>query len=1149
MKVSLYLYILAYCAVFSNQLLYAQESPRIVPPAPNAAALAQYADIPVSKYTGVPNISIPLHTINSGEIQLPISLSYHSSGIKANQEASSVGLGWSLNAGGIITRQIRGIDDFNTENQYKGYLISPELPVYGSYNGLYGTGSTGTGSTILDPFIEVYCQPGRLSIDGMTYIPGTSSCSVEQVADTESDLYSFNFGKFSGKFVVNKDGSTVLYTPDSGIIIKVINTNNWQATTNDGIIYKFAEKEYTTPYSYNTSSYSESLPFVKGGNASSKYISSWFLSEIRLPNGETINFYYNNLNTDAWSYGPISIIRAQQVPGHINCSYDNERLNSYNLQYTKSSSQNNNECYLNSIVWLGGSINFSYSDRDDIDASVSQKSKKIETISIKKLDGTLPFNSNGTEISRIKFNYTYFNSQDYNNTYKYLSLRLKLDSLSIDDKVYGFNYINPNSLSKKNSNSIDHWGYFNNQANLSEITQGSYGNTYKVPYFIPELLVVGEGLLQGTKFYEGANRKCNPTVLTNGMLSSIQYPTKGLVSFEFEPNTFLLNLNDPNTSYGLLEYDDVYDDQLITAVDYAYDAHNCGISQCYPNNNHKSKTFVLTGTTVVAVKFQYYPYGSQPSSYVVPTDTNGNGKSFGSITRIDGGGTFSKSYYFIKNDITETYEEFITLAAGTYVLSVFSNAQNFGSTAMVDYSVEKDLANEKVVVGGGVRVKKITSQKNTRVFDYNQDENEQKTSGILLVEPNYGYINYNMFECFISFLRESSPASALSESVATVGYSCVKESISDQIDTSHTISKYKNNKEFRSRGSNIPVLPEFGNGILLEERFLKNSITLYKKNYNYIDALVKPYEYYNTYFLRLSFAFGNYYAVNYYKIKPAWWKLISETTQSYYYNEVGVLNINESKIDFEYNPDNYLIKQTTSEDSDGHITETKIYYPDDVLNVNSLPGEILTDPDYNAINVLKSQNRKNIPIQTDNKDNGQLLSTRTIYRDWKASANSVVRIVEPQFIKTLKGVYHATTNPYQTRTTFYDYDTYGNPLEVGQSSGQHTSYLWGYGNQLPVAKVDNASYSELTGTGIVLSTINSAATDDQTMRNELNKLRTLSNSFVTTYTYKPLIGLTSETDPKGYTIYYEYDDFNRLEYIRDAEGKILSKHEYHYKGQ
>ena len=32
----------------------------MVQPAPNAAALGKYADYPVSYYTGVPNISVPL---------------------------------------------------------------------------------------------------------------------------------------------------------------------------------------------------------------------------------------------------------------------------------------------------------------------------------------------------------------------------------------------------------------------------------------------------------------------------------------------------------------------------------------------------------------------------------------------------------------------------------------------------------------------------------------------------------------------------------------------------------------------------------------------------------------------------------------------------------------------------------------------------------------------------------------------------------------------------------------------------------------------------------------------------------------------------------------------------------------------------------
>jgi YD repeat-containing protein len=46
-----------------------------------------------------------------------------------------------------------------------------------------------------------------------------------------------------------------------------------------------------------------------------------------------------------------------------------------------------------------------------------------------------------------------------------------------------------------------------------------------------------------------------------------------------------------------------------------------------------------------------------------------------------------------------------------------------------------------------------------------------------------------------------------------------------------------------------------------------------------------------------------------------------------------------------------------------------------------------------------------------------------------------------------------------------------------------------------------------------------------------------------------LIGVTSSTDPRGQTVYYEYDAFNRLEKVKDQDGRILTKNEYHYKNQ
>ena len=84
----------------------------VLPPSPNAASISRYVDIPVSLYTGIPNISIPVYNLDNGAShQLPITLNYHASGIKVDDIASWVGTGWSLDCGGVIARTMHGLPD------------------------------------------------------------------------------------------------------------------------------------------------------------------------------------------------------------------------------------------------------------------------------------------------------------------------------------------------------------------------------------------------------------------------------------------------------------------------------------------------------------------------------------------------------------------------------------------------------------------------------------------------------------------------------------------------------------------------------------------------------------------------------------------------------------------------------------------------------------------------------------------------------------------------------------------------------------------------------------------------------------------------------------------------------------------------------
>ena len=90
-----------------TSVLMAQEMPEVVPPTPEAASLGKFSEIPISHYTGLPNISVPIASFNVGDKSFPVSLSYHARGIQVSELASRVGIGWALNAGGQISRQVR----------------------------------------------------------------------------------------------------------------------------------------------------------------------------------------------------------------------------------------------------------------------------------------------------------------------------------------------------------------------------------------------------------------------------------------------------------------------------------------------------------------------------------------------------------------------------------------------------------------------------------------------------------------------------------------------------------------------------------------------------------------------------------------------------------------------------------------------------------------------------------------------------------------------------------------------------------------------------------------------------------------------------------------------------------------------------------
>ncbi len=238
-------------------------------------------------------------------------------------------------------------------------------------------------------------------------------------------------------------------------------------------------------------------------------------------------------------------------------------------------------------------------------------------------------------------------------------------------------------------------------------------------------------------------------------------------------------------------------------------------------------------------------------------------------------------------------------------------------------------------------------------------------------------------------------------------------------------------------------------------------------------------------------------------------------------------------------------KKISTTDSKGNYIKTKTDYPQDIESPT--PAE----------QGLISQHRISTPIQTettvtDNQGNELSKTTQhTNYKDWGNN------IILPEFVETSKG---GNASDLENRITYHDYDDKGNPLEVSKTDGTHSYYIWGYQQTQPIAKLENFTATDAANVQSLINAVVSASNTDtdncrdatckeQELRAALKELREAVSAQTTTYTYDPLIGVTSITDPRGYTIYYEYDEFNRLKQVKDAEGNILSKNEYHYKNE
>lgn len=403
---------------------------------PQAAEMGKYGTYPVNKATGIPEVSIPIYTIKSGLLEFPITLSYHMGGIQVQEIPSWVGLGWSLNANGIINRTIRGIADERTDKT--GWLNgSSDGWPYSIDNYWSGVNSMGGAENLISIFYN----------------------SIDNLLDKASDIYQYSVNGVAGRFVYDFDRQLV-QTPLTDNKIARDRNNNFTITDAKGIQYKFFAED--VELSQNLNEYGSRLSPV-----------TWQVSEIISPDRvDTLRFSYSAEKRYEENHRSFSLTRGKpfqlKSSGYSPMSRDVVAING-----TESATVST-EKLLSAIKFRGGKVVFKKESRSDMRKEC--------------LSEIIVYDAYNMRVKRIQFKYGYFDAGTL--PAKKENLRLKLQKILIsgrddsDVQVYTFSYNEDVKLPsydqyQNNWYGQDYWGYYNGITTNKSLLVTNYAGTYQ----------------------------------------------------------------------------------------------------------------------------------------------------------------------------------------------------------------------------------------------------------------------------------------------------------------------------------------------------------------------------------------------------------------------------------------------------------------------------------------------------------------------------------------------------------------------------------------------------------------------------------------------------------------------------------------------
>ena len=1103
---------------------------------PEASAFKKYGEELVNEYTGTADISVPLYTIKCKDIEIPLVLRYDASGIKVEQEASWVGLGWNLMVGGCINYVCAGAKDRELGPNIHDRIWTQYLT---TINGLqyynYKENDTIHNWMASLPYEYSFVSPYQ---EHLNY--GDMRDYVEQ-GYGERDFYSVNILGNSFSFFV--DPFTLKpYTIGRGGDEYKIETEpalekhgngrkeriqGWKITASDGCVYKFGGGDKL--YEPSTGMW---------------YMSCWYLSEIRSPKGEVVKFSYTQIPPH---YGRNTRIESISIPLLYNRTYE---ITERDFPHGYSS------------VWKRAFINNYYLDKIIAgNQTVTFVTSNSNECSGRRLDAIRVTSYNDTVIKAINFSYSSFGYSNVGGNYAFANNetesenRLKLDNVkevaSSDTLTTSFSY-NSLNLPSKRSCAQDYWGYYNGKENYvsghghSLVPAPSRYMSYN---YTPEL---------NNYSIEGADRLCHGNYMQAAMLNRVDYPTGGYTTYEYETNRVRVNTFAETQKYIEKSYDVSKSASFSVSENPSYSQLQMDSVSFWLNKELKGELYLRCSSSANID-------GEDMNIYIFKWPTGGETSVSGKIIPAK----FNRSQGF-------SYVDSITLSPGRYTLMVAPpnvSIMNYGATCQLRGFYTETLTDESeyYVLCGGLRIKKISNydsdgQKiNYTTYDYN---NENGSTGILLnsietvdsLHYKKFYDRYDMpnsssnlilnFEVDADVYTITQGRSRLPEFYAScnpgiVGYSQVskyKYNAQDELERS-VVTTFKNEapKNFMNEGYVTPVIDyykNFGNGNIISQKILDaNGNVVSNTDNTYISHLL------------------DHYAVN----MDSHTEIITGSSQASSYTGSSnpkttiwrypyILSREElsQSVTTEYCPDGSTIVKTKDYLYNGINHQVSQIDENTSLSDQTLRTKITYSADGEDYMSRWMQDAHRLNDVVENKtllvENGQEHCISTQRTNYTSRYNNGTSHYLPASLSTSIG-----DNAPETRAV-YSYDDSLNVRSVAVD-GMETVYIWSYNSQYPIAKIEGVTYADVEN-ALGASTLATLLRKPEPGAEDLMQIRNAINGIgghVTTYTYKPLVGITSETLPNGNTVYYEYDSFGRLTRVIDHDGSVISTNSYNYR--